>query len=199
MTNVSTCSACGAQIIWLRTPKGKSMPADPGLVPYRENPNGKQFLVDGWGNMIRCDILEKGDLPPASSPPAWPEFHIGLPARTPNSSRGSKPKTAGSSGSRQLERSIMESVLTSIGAKWCEKIFDGSKGKSGPCLGQTARGFCRCQSAAAARDAAAVSHGEQRQACSECAARGRRGLRYQHLRGFRRQEICAGGGLIYGH
>lgn len=58
MNNV--CSACGAPIIFLRTPKGKWMPADQGLVKYRENPEGKKFVVDDRGRLIRCDLEFEG-------------------------------------------------------------------------------------------------------------------------------------------
>lgn len=53
---LSTCKACGAPIIWIRTPKGAFMPADQGLVKYRENPRGKTFLVDDSGRLIHCDL-----------------------------------------------------------------------------------------------------------------------------------------------
>ena len=59
---MATCSKCGARIVWLKTPKGKWMCADEGLVPYRRNPEGKSILVNDYGEMIRCDTYpaEKG-------------------------------------------------------------------------------------------------------------------------------------------
>lgn len=54
---MATCSSCGASIIWLRTPKGKWMPANEGLVPYYQNDEGKDFVVTDRGEMIRCDII----------------------------------------------------------------------------------------------------------------------------------------------
>ena len=57
---MSSCTACGAPIIFLRTPKGKYMPADQGLVKYRQNPNGKKFVVDNLGHLIRCDLEFEG-------------------------------------------------------------------------------------------------------------------------------------------
>lgn len=59
---MAVCDSCGASIIWLRTPAGKWMPANEGLVPYKQSDQGKSFVVDDRGNMIRCDILEKGAL-----------------------------------------------------------------------------------------------------------------------------------------
>ncbi len=52
----ATCSKCGAPIVWLKTPKGKWMPADAGLRRYRKNPDGKSTVVNDWGEVIRCDI-----------------------------------------------------------------------------------------------------------------------------------------------
>lgn len=54
---MAVCSSCGASIIWLRTPAGKWMPANEGLVPYRQSDKGNNFVVDDRGNMIRC-VLE---------------------------------------------------------------------------------------------------------------------------------------------
>lgn len=54
------CRACGAPILWLRTPKGKWMPANQGLVRYKENPQGKKLVVDDCGHTIRCDLEFEG-------------------------------------------------------------------------------------------------------------------------------------------
>ena len=43
--NGAKCSSCGAPIVWLRTKAGKSMPCDDGIVRYKANPEGKQFVV----------------------------------------------------------------------------------------------------------------------------------------------------------
>ncbi len=56
MNNTSTCKKCGAPIVWLNTPKGKKMPADAGLRAYKENPEGKNSVVNDWGEVIRCDL-----------------------------------------------------------------------------------------------------------------------------------------------
>ena len=64
----STCRKCNAPIIWLKTPAGKWMPADEGLVPYRQGPEGKQYVVTDRGELIRCTILEEGDLQPGEFP-----------------------------------------------------------------------------------------------------------------------------------
>ena len=57
---MATCSSCGAGIIWLRTPAGKWMPANEGLVPYKQSGKGTRFVVDDRGNMIRCELEFEG-------------------------------------------------------------------------------------------------------------------------------------------
>ncbi len=57
---MAICSSCGAGIIWLRTPAGKWMPANEGLVPYKQSTEGKSFVVDDRGNMIRCNLEFEG-------------------------------------------------------------------------------------------------------------------------------------------
>ena len=54
---VTECKYCKAPIVWLKTPKGKWMCADEGLVRYRQNPEGKDLLVSDRGEIIRCDII----------------------------------------------------------------------------------------------------------------------------------------------
>ena len=58
--NGAKCSSCGAPIVWLRTKAGKSMPCDDGLVRYKANPEGKQFVVTDWVEVVRCDLTFDG-------------------------------------------------------------------------------------------------------------------------------------------
>ena len=58
---MATCKKCGAPIIWLKTPKGKWMCADEGLVPYRTDPEGKDLVCNDYGEMIRCEILPEDE------------------------------------------------------------------------------------------------------------------------------------------
>ncbi len=60
MNGTGTCSKCGAPIVWLRTPKGKWMPADAGPKPYKANPEGKDTVVNDRGEMVRCDLKFEG-------------------------------------------------------------------------------------------------------------------------------------------
>lgn len=59
----STCKRCNAPIIWVETPKGKNMPCDEGLVPYRANKHGGSTVVNDRGEVIRCDIITDGSTP----------------------------------------------------------------------------------------------------------------------------------------
>ncbi len=56
MTN---CRACGAEIFWRKTKKGKLLPLDVKPIAYKENPEGKDLLFDINGDAIRCDIVER--------------------------------------------------------------------------------------------------------------------------------------------
>lgn len=59
-----TCRGCGAPIIWIGTPKGKSMPCDAEAVYYKANANGKSKIVTPNGIVVTCDIItvpEKAD------------------------------------------------------------------------------------------------------------------------------------------
>ena len=53
----ATCSSCGAPVFWVKTPKGKWMICDEGLLPYKADPEGKDFVVNDKGEMIRCNLL----------------------------------------------------------------------------------------------------------------------------------------------
>ena len=57
---MAKCSKCGARIIWIKTPAGKWMPADEGLIAFRKDPDGKDYLVNQDGEVFRCTILDDG-------------------------------------------------------------------------------------------------------------------------------------------
>ena len=81
----ATCKSCGAPIIWLQTPKGKWMPADEGLVPYKENPEGKESIVTDRGGGDPCDLTFEG----------WPTGMARIPhwATCPNAAKHKKGAT----------------------------------------------------------------------------------------------------------
>ena len=44
----STCRACGARILWLKTTKGKNIPCDPGVIRFHAAGGPETFVtVDG--------------------------------------------------------------------------------------------------------------------------------------------------------
>ena len=51
---MATCKGCGAEIIWIRTLAGKSIPCDPVQVPYWEKPKGKGKVVTPNGEVLSC-------------------------------------------------------------------------------------------------------------------------------------------------
>ena len=58
--NQGICRGCGAPIIWVTTAAGKTMPCDPQLLRYRENPNGKDMVVVDGKGVVRCDLDFEG-------------------------------------------------------------------------------------------------------------------------------------------
>ena len=50
------CRGCGAPIVWIGTPGGKSMPCDPAGVLYRERAGGRGKIVTPNGQVLSCDL-----------------------------------------------------------------------------------------------------------------------------------------------
>ena len=49
------CTKCGADIVFIQMPESKKyMPCDEGLVPYKQDPVGKDTVVTDKGEIIRC-------------------------------------------------------------------------------------------------------------------------------------------------
>ena len=68
----SYCKSCGASIVWLKSPKGKWIPADEGMIPYRKNPIGRGRLINDDGEIINCDLdPEKGTETGMARIPHW--------------------------------------------------------------------------------------------------------------------------------
>lgn len=53
---MSKCKSCGANIIWIPTVSGKSMPCDAKPIPYREDANGNMMLVTSDGRVVKAKI-----------------------------------------------------------------------------------------------------------------------------------------------
>lgn len=48
------CKACGAEIIWIKTPTGKSMPCDKEPVMYWQKQGAKGKVVTKNGEVLSC-------------------------------------------------------------------------------------------------------------------------------------------------
>lgn len=54
---MAKCKACGADIVWIPTKGGKTMPCDSQKIPYRVNlTSGKYNLVLPDGRVTRADL-----------------------------------------------------------------------------------------------------------------------------------------------
>ena len=51
---MSRCKSCGAEIVWVKTDKGKWIPCDEWLIAYKEDPEGDELLVIDNGETVRC-------------------------------------------------------------------------------------------------------------------------------------------------
>lgn len=81
----STCKGCGAAIVWIRTPGGKSMPCDATPRYYIEKPrSGSKKIVTPNGEVISCEYTE--DPHKATAPASLPTG--GAAGRQAASSRG---------------------------------------------------------------------------------------------------------------
>ena len=56
-----TCRGCGAQIIWIKTASGKSMPCDPKIVDYWEKEKAIGKVVTPSGEVLSCDFEGEQD------------------------------------------------------------------------------------------------------------------------------------------
>ena len=54
---VCTCRGCGAEIVWIRTVSGKSMPCDATPVYYKMDAVGKEKIVTPNGVVVSCEIV----------------------------------------------------------------------------------------------------------------------------------------------
>lgn len=53
---MATCRGCGAAIIWIRTPGGKSIPCDPEQVLYRSKKEGGIKIVTPNGEVLSAKL-----------------------------------------------------------------------------------------------------------------------------------------------
>lgn len=64
MAKMVKCKGCGAPIVWIKTPGGKSIPCDPDMVPYWQKAGAKGKVVTPNGETISCEF--DGDLQTAT-------------------------------------------------------------------------------------------------------------------------------------
>ena len=57
---MAKCKGCGAEIIWIKTTTGKSMPCDPAQVTYWQKAGAPGKIVTPNGEVISCEFT--GDL-----------------------------------------------------------------------------------------------------------------------------------------
>lgn len=53
----TACRSCGAPIVWIRTPAGKSMPCDAQPKSYKYKPESNTKLVTPEGVVVSCEIV----------------------------------------------------------------------------------------------------------------------------------------------
>jgi len=58
---MSKCKGCGAEIYWMKTNSGKSIPVDVFTKDYWENENGKYQILDPVKDLVNCDLTGDPD------------------------------------------------------------------------------------------------------------------------------------------
>ena len=81
---MAKCKSCNADIVFVKSPAGKYIPCDEGLIAYKFDDNGKDVLVDDAGEVIRCQIHFEGGADGYARVPHW--------ATCPNADRFRKRK-----------------------------------------------------------------------------------------------------------
>ena len=51
---MAQCKKCGAPIVWIQTPDREWMPCNEGLVPYKQDEDGEDYVVTDRGELIHC-------------------------------------------------------------------------------------------------------------------------------------------------
>ena len=52
------CKGCGASIVFVRTPNGKSMPCDETMVPYIERRGANGKIVTADGKVVSAEVTD---------------------------------------------------------------------------------------------------------------------------------------------
>jgi hypothetical protein len=67
----AVCAKCGKPIQWRKTPAGKWMPLDVGIVEIRLDPKGKTIVCDDYGKMLRGTRVYEGEADAWGRVPHW--------------------------------------------------------------------------------------------------------------------------------
>lgn len=68
---MSKCRGCGAEIDWIRTPAGRSMPIDPEPVFVKEGDGGCHFITDEGEMISGREVPENGEGVEVAFVPHW--------------------------------------------------------------------------------------------------------------------------------
>ena len=58
---MSKCKSCGAEIKWITTVNGKSMPVDAEPVQFHHDPSGTEIFVTDGGAVVRGITAKTGE------------------------------------------------------------------------------------------------------------------------------------------
>ena len=58
---MSKCKSCGAEIKWITTVNGKSMPVDAEPVQFHQDPAGREIFVTKGGAVVRGTTAKADD------------------------------------------------------------------------------------------------------------------------------------------
>lgn len=56
MDKQTKCRGCGAPIVFVKTAAGKSMPCNPGRVPFWAKQKGSKKIVTISGEVVSCEL-----------------------------------------------------------------------------------------------------------------------------------------------
>ena len=56
------CKSCGAEIVWIKTAAGRSMPCDAKIVLFDGSKDGKEVFITLGGNMVRGAYPQENNL-----------------------------------------------------------------------------------------------------------------------------------------
>ena len=68
---MAKCKSCGAPVVWRETPRGKWLPLDEGMIPYKADTKGTDVLVNDSGEVIRCRLSFDGAPDGMARMPHW--------------------------------------------------------------------------------------------------------------------------------